>query len=212
MIMPRPYISYSSYSLWKKDKNAFRRKYYEGEKGFETRETIFGKRIAEMLEQNHKDIKHIPRYEVSEKKLECVLDGVKVMGYLDFFDPEKLRFIEIKTGHLSKEGKVPWDNVKVAKHEQLVFYSLLIKENFKKVSNRCVLIWLETEFVKKTSTVFGMKVESESTELKLTGKMRKFNRTILEKERKQLKIKIKEVAEEIKQDYELYKKQQLLPN
>ncbi len=157
-----------------------------------------------MLEDDHSDLRHIPRYDKPEHKIEIDLDGIKVMGYLDSFGEKECCFLDYKTGHLSKDGKVPWDRVKVAKHEQLPFYSMLIKEKYGKVRNSCEIVWLETAFKKKKKFVMGNEMESDTEELYLTGKMVIFKRTVLEWERKKIKEDIKKIAKEISIDYETY--------
>jgi hypothetical protein len=117
------------------------------------------------------------------------------------YDPESFSFIEVKTGHTNKEGKVPWDNVSVHKHLQLDFYSLLIKLKHGKVNNLCRLVWLETEFKTKTKEFQGIHLEAQSRELELTGKISVFPRKIFEWERKNCRELIKDIARQISEDY-----------
>lgn len=204
-ILPKGYISYSAWSLWKRDKNAFRRRYYENEKPPETVETIFGKRIAELLEDNHDDLSHVPRYECPEHSIAITIEGVKILGYIDNFCPHTFSFLEYKTGHKDKNGKEPWNKLKVEKHEQLPFYSMLIKEKYGKVKNTCHLIWLETEFINKTIEFDGHTLTADTRELKLTGKVKKFSRTIYEWQRKKIKKELLQAVKEIHEDYEKYR-------
>lgn len=204
--LPKGYLSYSAYALWKRDKEAYRRRYYENEPSFETRETIFGKRIAKMLEENHKDFDHVPRLDTPEYAIDVELDGLKLKGYLDTFDSKTFGFGEYKTGHADKYGKDPWDAVKVRKHEQLVFYSLLIKLKHGKVKNKTWLAWLETILQGKSISFAGHTLESDSQEVILTGRIQIFERVIFEWERKKLIKEIKKIATEITDDYENYLK------
>lgn len=194
---PRDYISYSAWSLWKKNKDEYRRIYYENKEKFESSETIFGKRIAELLEHADKD---------AEYPIDIVIKGVRVVGYIDKYDPIKMHFLEYKTGHLDKDGKPPWDRVKVHKHRQLPFYSMLLKEKFGKVDNVCHLIWMETDFKNKTIEFAGHQLESSKKELYLTGKVKKFRRVIKEYERQAIKKDLLKVVKEIHKDYDKYKK------
>lgn len=200
--LPKGYLSYSAYHLWKKDKQAFRDRYYDGKKPFETVETIFGKKIAKMMEDDHIELRHVPHYSKTEYALTAELEGVKLLSYLDSFDPEDIRFLDHKTGHVDKEGKPPWNRVKVQRHEQLVFYSMMLKLKFGKVHPVCHLIWLETKFKNKSIGFEGMELEAQSRELYLTGKMIKFRRYIYEWERTKLKKEILKIAQEISDDYE----------
>jgi len=198
--LPRGYLSYSAYSLWKKDKEAFRRRYYDNEKPFETAETIFGKSIATHLEEL-KSIDGLTVYSHPEYKIEVELNGLNILGYLDSFDPARFRFKEFKTGHLNPQGKAPWDKVKVQKHEQLVFYSMLIEMRHGRVDPLCELSWMETEFVNKSMKFEGHILHAESRELRLTGKIQTFKRKIFKWEREKLKKEIIKIAKEISDDY-----------
>jgi hypothetical protein len=191
--------------LWIKDPSAYRRRYYENEKPFETVETIFGKRIADFLENNHEDYKHIPQYSIPEKTIEVEIDGAKFNGRLDSFCDKELKFLDHKTGHLDKNGKVPWNKVKVVKHSQLPFYSMLIKEKYGKVKNLCHIIWIETEFKNKSIEFSGHTLEAQTRELVLTGKIKKFSRIIQEWERKKIKEKYLQITKEIHDDFKQYR-------
>ena len=200
--LPRPYFSYSAYALWKRDKDAFRRRYYENEPSLETTETRFGKKYAEESEKMLD-----PRYTESEFKIEVQKFGTLLHGRLDKFDPVRLKFLDEKTGHADRYGKAPWDKVKVKKLTQLVWYSMLIKEKYGKVDPVCHLIWLETEFEKETRSFarHTLTALGRSNKLRLTGKVKKFSRRIYEWERKKLLLDIKVSIEQIKKDYEDYK-------
>mgnify|MGYP006888280883 CR=1 FL=1 len=199
-------MSYSAYALWKRDKDAYRRKYYEEEKPLETVETRFGKLLAEKLERCDDDVKHIPNYASREYNIEVFIKGNRVIGRLDGFDEDRKRFLDHKSAHATKDGKSPWNNLKVRKLEQLPFYSMLIKEKFGKVDRTCHLIWIETEFADKTIIWNGSKLFSSSKSLMLTGKVKKFRRIITKYERDRIKNDLLKVMEEIKQDYVEYKK------
>lgn len=204
--LPRSYLSYSSWSLWKRDKQAFRRRYYFNEDSFETVETIFGKKIAKRLEDKDPELSFIPSYSKSEHGIETIIGDVPVKGYLDTFEPDSFSFGEYKTGHLSKEGKAPWDIVKVAKHDQLPFYSLLIESKYGKVDRVTHLHWLETKFKEKKIMFEGIELIANSRELELTGKILTFKRIIPKWERDEIKKSIIKVAEEISEDYSLFLK------
>jgi hypothetical protein len=202
--LPKKYLSYSAYYLWKTNPNEFRRRYYLNEPSIETTETIFGKKVDEHIDGGEK-IKGIIDYEKKQFKITINLDdGLTLLGYLDAFDPDNLAILERKTGHLSKDGKAPWDNVKVKKHAQLVFYSLLVNEKFGRYNPFVTLQWMETEFVKKTMEFDGHELETQSKELRLTGKVLTFKRRILKREIAKLKEDIIKVALEITDDYKIW--------
>lgn len=202
--LPRKYLSYSAYSLWKKNKDQFRQRYYEGEKPFETAETIFGKKIAKQLEQGVK-INGVITGDRPEYCIEVELEpGLKLLGYLDNFIEKKLSVIEYKTGHKDPSGKSPWDQLKVRKHLQLVWYSLLVKIKHGRVGQWHTLQWLETRFAEKKISFEGHELIGTSKQLELTGHVQTFKRRIAQWERDLLIEDIKKVAREISDDYSAY--------
>lgn len=210
--LPRKYLSYSAYNLWITSKDGFRRRYYLNEKPFETVETIFGKKIGEMVENlehlDHDIVSKIIDYPIKEHKIEVEYKGLKLLGYLDQFHDTELRVLEMKTGHKNKQGKVPWDKVKVQKHKQLVFYSTLVKLKYGKVHSEVILQWLETHFVDKTVKFKEHTLTAKSNQLELTGKIETFKRRIYEWERKNLLSEILQVADDISNDYTQWQKSQ----
>jgi len=207
--LPKGYLSWSSINLWNTNKDMFRRVYYFKDKKFETRETIFGKKIALMLENKeydeHPTLRKIPRYEYAEYKIEIEVEGIKVYGVLDSFSLRRKAFKEYKTGHKSKDGKDPWDELKVRKHGQLPFYSFLIEQKFGKVEEWTELIHLETAFGKETTEFDGHILEGTNDKLVLTGKVKKFKRKIEQYERDRIRQIIKKAAKEISEDFLLFK-------
>jgi hypothetical protein len=203
--LPRGYLSSSGYDLWTKDKNAFRNRYYLDIKQFETVETIFGKKVAKMLENREFVHNDVILYEKTEYRFEEFLDDLKIMGYLDGFNISDLSILEYKTGHKNKDGKVPWDNVKVAKNKQLLFYCVGIRKKHGSVNPIVTLQWLETEFKKKTWDVGGIEVEAQTRDLYLTGNIKTFKREIQQWEIDKMEQDIIRVAKEISNDYTLWK-------
>lgn len=207
--LPKKYLSYSQLNTWIKDKDAYRAKYYRGEKQHENPEMLFGKKIAKMLEnplvlEIHPILSKIPHYSVSEHGIKTEIDGVPVIGYIDSFDPNTKSFIEYKTGHLKRSGEAPWNKVSVRKHEQLPFYSLLIELSEGDVNRLCHLVWLETKFKDKTMDFDGHILTAGTRELELTGTTNVFPRIITKWERKRMRTLIRTVADEISEDYTLW--------
>jgi hypothetical protein len=196
--LPKPYLSYSAWYLWKTNKEEYRKRYYEGKKSFETVETIFGKKVAKKLEEDD-------TIKGSETRIEVTLKtGLKLLSYLDGFDEETLSITEYKSGHKNKAGRAPWDNIKVKKHKQLDWYSLMVKEKYGKVNPFVKLIWLETRFKNKETTFAGHILKTQSRELELTGYSKTFNRRIVQWERDKIKNDILKTALEISNDYTLW--------
>ena len=200
--LPRNYLSYSAYSLWHKDKDQFRRRYYLNEKPFETVETIFGKTVHDLKEKDDSVIG-------SETSIQITIDNdLNLLGYLDSFNEETLAIVDFKSGHLDSKGKAPWDRVKVQKHKQLVFYSLLVLKKHGKYNPVTRLIWLETEFKRVTREMDGHVLEAESRELHLTGYEKTFTRKIYKYEIENLRKDIIKTAKQISDDYTLWQKNQ----
>ena len=130
---PKTELSYSGWRLWREDKEKYRDKYYRNLPSHDSPEMTFGKKIAKILESPEEIAKNpllqeVPRYTHPEFRLQVEMEGVRLNGFIDSFDPVSNRFLEYKTRHKNYKGDVPWDSVKVAKHEQLPFYSLMIAE------------------------------------------------------------------------------------
>lgn len=206
--LPKGYLSYSAITLWCKNKEAYRAKYYRGEEQRETDEMRFGKKIATLLEEGtfEKDspLAQVPRYSYPEYPLEVSIGNILLKGYVDSYDPETHQFIEYKTGHNSHSGGAPWNKIKVRQHEQLPFYSLLIEVQTGKVDPVCDLIWIETIFRQRECEFDGHILQSDDRELILTGRTENFSRRITKWERERMMEKIISVAQEISNDYETY--------
>jgi hypothetical protein len=193
--LPKKYLSYSQYKLWKDNKEQYRQRYYHNGPSFESVETIFGKDFAERLERGDPSVAYVPHFEKSEHPIKVELKGIPLLGYIDSYCPTTHAFKEFKTGHQ------PWDAVRVAKHEQLDFYSLLIEMADGEVTNECELIWLQTKKVPKCILFDGIEICSDTYNIELTGEMKQFKRTIYKYERERMKKEIQHVAESIAEDY-----------
>lgn len=191
--LPKPYLSYSAISSWMKYPDQFRLRYYENIQEPESPELIFGKKIATLLENAHGDVAHIRQYKVPEQKIEIEVEGVKIFGFIDSFDPDACAFLEYKT------GKTPWTDARVRDHLQLDIYSLAIETIFGKVHDQCHLIWMQTERVETPS---GGRITHENAYgIRLTGKVETFERVIDADRRAWTRDLIVRVAKEISDDY-----------
>lgn len=191
--LPKPYLSYSAVSTWLYSKEQFRKRYYENAPFHPTPEMIFGKKIATMLEHDHEDFSHVPRYPKSEQKLQVQLGDVLFYGFIDSFHPDELRIYEYKT------GKTPWTKKRVAEHLQLDLYSAAVNSIYGDVTDECHLIWLPTERIENTND--GLKTHAEAYDIALTGEVKTFARHITPAERKAAIELLNAVAKEISEDY-----------
>lgn len=191
-------------------------KYYSSQiYDLETSYTKFGKEIAELFEDKKKVKEHpvlskVPKYDTPEFCIQHEIEGVLIKGYIDSFDSKKKRIIEYKTG-IKKDGKAPWDTVKVKKHNQVLLYSLCIKDMFGEVHPETKLIWIETCWKEKCQeTDFnGTKFKTCSPALDLTGHFEIFKRKIEDWEYDWMKSYIVKTAQAISDDYTAYQKNSL---
>ncbi len=208
--LPKGYLSYSACMLWLKNPEQYRRRYYENEKQDESIPMRFGKKIAEVLEsrdfRDYPVLKSVPYYPISEHPIDVNIDGVMVKAFLDLYKPPTFGFAEVKTGSVSHKNGPPWTLAKVMAHEQLPWYSLLIKEKEGKVDPLCYLIWLETRYKTVSDMVGSRSMEGEGRELELTGGIEVFKRKIAEWERDRIRELIITTAKEITKDYNEYLK------
>lgn len=210
MNLPKKYLSYSAISLWQRNKDEYRRRYYENIKSPETPEMIYGKKIAKILESglfdDHPKLRKIPRYRSPEHPLEVTIDDIPLLGYVDSFDPGLGRFIEYKTGRNNVDGTDRWNTIEVYKTDQLPMYSLMVKEKYGYVENLCHLVWLRTVFTQKVTEFDGHRLVAEEKNVTLEGYFKIFPRRIFEYERQAMKDKIIRIAKEIETDYGAYQR------
>jgi hypothetical protein len=191
--LPKPYLSYSAMNDFYYNKSRFQQKYYEGIDSPVTPELMFGKRIGEMLEHGDESLAHIPHGDVAEKKLEFKVDGIPVLGYIDSFRSEDNFIYEFKT------GKTPWTQGRVNKHFQLDVYSLGVEILEGKVSDECMLVWMETMKIERKG---GGRIQHETAyEIAFTGKVKEFTRFITKEDRDAAYNRIITTAQDISEDY-----------
>ena len=215
IVLPKPYLSYSAMDLWARDPNEYRKRYYIGEPFFSTPYTEFGNLVGGALEEREWDHPvlapvrgKIPQGTHPEHKLEVEVLGVPIMGYLDDFNLQDFSIEEYKTGIRDSKGNAPWDRVRVRKHKQLTLYTLMVKHKYGDWNPDIRLTWMETEWARICEQVeFGQgTIEDCQLGLRLTGHVEVFPRTIAEWELDRMEQFIRKTAEEISEDYKLWKK------
>ena len=204
IMLPKKYISYSQVSLWKRDKSAYRRKYYDGEPSVDTAYTMFGKEIHAQIEAG--GLEHVPRYSKHEHEVRVNIEDVPVIGYIDSFAPRRCAIVEYKTGIRDASNSPRWTQSKVQAHDQLPFYSMLVQQKYGKVHDETTLVWLETEWYEHESVEMfdGMELTGTERRLRLTGDIEIFKRTIEQWERDRMIEILLSTAKEISEDYERY--------
>ena len=204
-------LSYSAISLWQRDKEGYRRRYYEGEPFISTPYTDFGNYIGDSLETGElvsPTLEKVPRYSEMEFKIERTIGDVPMICYLDSFDPTNLKILEYKTSIVNRHGVEPWSRLAVRKHTQLTIYALAVREMFGDYNPDLQLVWMETCWGKSVhQVIFGSKVMTEERPgLRLTGRVEIFDRHIESWELDRMAGIVQEVAEDISKDYILWKK------
>lgn len=197
--------------MWQRDRETYRKRYYEKEAYISTPYTEFGNKVGRALETGEffdPLLSRVPRFDVPEHKLEVEINGVPFLMYLDSFNSETKEILEYKTGILGPDGRLPWDRVKVRKHTQLPIYTLGVKTAYGEWAPSIQLVWIETHWVERMDDIVqnGQTFSMPQRELALTGKMEIFSREIKEWELDRMADIIRNVAEEISTDYKLWKK------
>ncbi len=200
LILPKPWLSWSSINCWMTNKERFRREYFENADKLDTKYLRFGKGIAKMIEDGlHKELlPDLPIYDCPEYELRATIMGVPMLSYIDCYDSKTGNFLEYKT------GKHAWTQAKVQKHDQLTLYATMLKEITGKIPEYCDLIWIETKEEKKEVEDFWR--ENEKT-LNVTGKIISFRREFDEREIDRMETLIQKVAEEISDAYQEFIKE-----
>lgn len=204
MNIPKGRISYSMWNLWCMDKEKFRKRYYENEPSFESRETIFGKNIASMLERNeyHPILAKVPSGTHKEYRIETVIQDMPVLAFLDSCSPATGSLFEIKS------GRIPWNQQRVDTHDQLPFYCMCLQAKLGYYDPHVLLIWLETQLSPRTELIGGITFYNDDYRdlmVKLTGRLQVFTREVKQSDIDSITERVLLSAKEIETDYATYK-------
>jgi hypothetical protein len=164
IFLPRPHFSYTQLITFENSPELYEKLYILGEDGYESPQMVFGKEVADALKsgkaQNNATkhlLEHFAIYPQKEYMLTTTLkigrNKVVLLGYLDGYDPKKLKLGENKTGRL-------WTQDRVDKSDQITFYNLMLYKEKGKMFKENALHWAETKF--------------ENGEVLLTGKIETF--------------------------------------
>ena len=203
----KKHLSFSAIDLWRKDKHAYRRRYYEGEPGFTSPFTVFGTEVHRQVEKGELEIKgHPAEWYDHEVKVEASIDGVEMLGFIDRLrNRAPLRVVDIKTSINE------WRMSDVQKLDQLPYYVLMLRENGIKASQYTGVLWLETQWVdgeKRHVEVSGFSAEQEVSprHLALTGKQVYLSRRVHLHDLDRVRGIIIQAGKEINEDFELWRK------
>ncbi len=109
----------------------------------------FGTEVGERLVADPKFLPEVPRFPIFEQELQGTLRSISLIGHLDGFGLEEKLLGEYKTSSNPRT----WTSDTVAKHDQILFYCLLIWLNYK----------IRPEDLKITLTYIPCKLVSNST-------------------------------------------------
>ena len=214
IILPRAYISYSQYTLWRSSRAGYISRYFKKGPELDSAELRFGKYISWLLENDPENpiIAHIPRYSVMEHRMLVKVGKVRVKGGIDSFDPLTLAFREYKTGIICPEDctekhKVcikPWDQVKVRRHKQLPWYCMMVRAKHGKYNGQVFLDHIPTRYVKTEKDERGVEWTVHGKKIEMKGKVRSFKRIVAEWELDELEKDMLIVSREISDAYKLF--------
>lgn len=222
LLLPKTYLSWSQLQCWITNKARYRKEYFENSDKLDTKYLRFGKGVAKLVEDLCEIMKRIPDRKLaieelakeypmtenmrtvlmeldirgqSEFKIICnVMDIVPCLSYLDKWYAEEYAIREYKS------GKIPWTKTKVQKHDQLVFYAVMIKWGLGVTASHADLDWIETK-----ETVEEVDFWRESGKvLDVTGRIISFHREFDEREIERMENLIVKVASEISEAYYNY--------
>jgi len=183
----RDYFSWSQYSLWNSSKIAYRKKYVIGQDDLKSKYLEKGKMLAESLKfgviaDTDDDISEdiivsLPKLEYSEKEIDIVIGGERILAYLDSCSSDLKLFYEYKT------GKIEWTQERLDKDEQTLFYAVLL-HSITGVIPTVELYWAETQ--------------DKDGQVTFTGSIKRFVREFSKKEIEKMEVKILKTIQEIR--------------
>lgn len=191
LFLPKNYLSYSQWSLWKKNKDRYIKEYFENSDKLNTKYLRFGSEFAKTLEVQHGSayFPELKTHDSSEHEIICEIRGVPIIAYIDSYNTKLNIFDEYKT------GKTAWTESKVQKHEQLPFYATVLKAKYGTMPEYCTLRWFETKDGEQ---------EGLCNDVEFTGYDKSFKREFDEREITRIEESIEKVAYEISESYKQY--------
>lgn len=200
LILPKPWLSWSSINCWMTNPERFRREYFENAEKLDTKFLRFGKGIAKLIEEG-KHTELLPDlivYDSPEYEMRVEVLGVPMLAYIDTYNSVDNVFREYKT------GKHAWTQAKVQKHDQLTLYATLLKHLKGQMPEYCDLDWIETREGAVEVEDFWRTGEKE---INVTGRIITFRREFDEREIDRMEDIIRKAAEEISEAYQEFIKE-----
>lgn len=186
LINPRGYLSWTQVSMWLRDPELYKRRYFYGEEEHKNERMDFGSKVSSALETGEESddelvnmlITLLPKYSVPECEIQVPFQSpygeVILLGKMDTYRPEPVAFREYKT------GTTKWSQKMAEGHKQLDHYAAILWLLSKKVPE-CHLDWAETKVEDGVVTLAGpiksFKVTKTTTDivkyLAIVGKVAK---------------------------------------
>lgn len=190
-------LSYSKISTWKSSRAQFVEHYFKGVSGFTSPEIEFGKKFAELLENNDKSVAFVPKYDIAEYKFEVPVEGIPCVGYADSVSSDFTKLLDHKT------GKVPWTATRAAQHLQLDMYSLMSEIQHGHAIEDTKIVWIETMNVRPDKT--GPLWNKSRDSIALTGKLLEFPRVVSQADRDLMRQIIALTAAQIEEAWKIWR-------
>lgn len=231
IVLPKTYLSWSQMEIWEKNPERYKREYFENAKKLDTKYLQFGKGIAKLVEDlcniqkqtgdktsalkqlveaqgldfdTETVLRELETEGTSEYEIKAVVGEVSVLSYMDKYRDWDNTFLEYKTAKKTKEGKDSWNQAKVQKHGQLLFYAVGLKAITGKMPEYCDLVAIETKERSEETDDFWAQADKK---LCLTGRIKSFRRVFDERELAFMEERIVKVATEISDAYSQWIKQ-----
>ena len=170
--IPRGYLSHSQRELWKRSREEYARRYFDGEPGFSTPAMEYGKIVADALEAEQETgdlltdsaLLLLPKYDIRDQAFTVEVrtkDGwLVLLAKPDYMQSDTYDFIEVKT------GKQPWTQARAEAHPQLLFYATCIWQKYGVMLEWAKLAWVETEWIRP--------FDKSEAEVRPTGRVETF--------------------------------------
>lgn len=136
----RPHISWSEISTWEWNPGDWYDSYILGNRKT-SKQMTFGSMVDKKLQEERDFLPQVERYPISQHPLEFYLDSLKVVGYIDGYDPATPRIKDDKT------GVSPWTQKKADETGQLTLYTLglHLQDGVNPADLRLSISWLPTK-------------------------------------------------------------------
>lgn len=160
-------LSWSAISSFEYDKEQWFRRYVLGEKDEPTKEMLFGKKLADSIENGTCDVPTLLEnlQKKKEHKFQVMFGPIALVGFADAFCEDTLRKLdEVKT------GKKAWDQKRADSHRQFDMYLLMnyITSRIDPSEVECTLHWIPTQDNNDFSISFVEPIEVKRFKTKRT--------------------------------------------